>query len=245
LDQIPLFDWPPREPVVRWLAVQAAFAVLRPDRLPFAPQLDENVWAPPGMDQLGGALRWAIQATEGTERSAWMFQLGAWLAGRNKVEEALAVLAQSRDDRARALSGRLHLHCRARPDAAAENFRAIQSEAVAMHPQVAIERDIALAALGVKALDERGLWFAKLANCADEWLIERRAAWLVDAGKPEEARRLIESTAFQLVHQRYERTKLWARLAGGQGPASTTVPSQLGEDDLAAFGAYREVERKS
>src|SRR5256886_1955671 len=50
--------------------------------------------------------------------------------------------------RARALSGRLWLTHMRDAHAAAQCFRAIESEAVALHPQVVIERDKVLAALG-------------------------------------------------------------------------------------------------
>jgi len=65
-----------------------------------------------------------------------------------ETSTALEVLARSGDDRARALSGRLWLVNKRDADAAANCFRAIKSEAIALHPQVVIERDKALAALG-------------------------------------------------------------------------------------------------
>ena len=55
-----------------------------------------------------------------------------------------------------------------------------------------------------------------------------------------EARALLEQTAFQLVHQRYARTRLWQRIKQELKLTEPDPPSWLGEDDLADFGAYRE-----
>ena len=44
-----------------------------------------------------------------TERDKWLFQQGAWLAARGEANIALELVAQSRDDRARVLSGLLWL----------------------------------------------------------------------------------------------------------------------------------------
>jgi len=88
-------------------------------------------------------------------------------------------------------------------DAAANCFRAIESEAIALHPQVVIERGKALAALGSETLDERGRWPNAVSALDDEWLAERRASWLIDCGNSQAAFDLLRSTHFQLVHQRY------------------------------------------
>src|SRR5262249_11356984 len=162
-------------------------------------------------------LSFAALSTEGSERDKWLFQLGAWFAGRGETTAALEVLAQSRDDRARALSGRLWLVNKQDADAAANCFRAIESEAIALHPQVMIERDKALAALGNETCDERGRWLNAVSALDDEWLAERRASWLIACGNPQAAFDLLRSTSFQLVHQRYERTRLWRQVETSLG----------------------------
>jgi hypothetical protein len=117
---------------------------------------------------------------------------------------ALEVLSRSCDDRALALAGRLWLVDKQDADAEANYFRAIKSEAIVLHPQVVIERD--------KALDERGRWLNAVSALDDEWLAERRANWLIDCGNLQAAFDSLRSTCFQLVHQRYERTRLWRQV---------------------------------
>jgi hypothetical protein len=192
------------------------------------------------MADLGDALSWAALSTEGSERDRWLFQRGTWLAGRGETSAALDVLAQSSDDRARALSGRLWLVHKRDAHAAANCFRAIESEAVALHPQVVIERDKALAALGKETLDERGRWLAAISALDDEWVAERRASLLYDCDDSQAALQVLRSTHFQLVHQRYERTRLWRQIESSLGLEPDEYPSWLGEDDLGQFGAYRE-----
>ena len=104
-----------------------------------------------------------------------------------------------------------------------------------------IERDKALAALGSETLDERGRWLNAVSALDDEWLAERRANWLIDCGNSQAAFDLLRSTHFQLVHQRYERTRLWRQVESSLGLEPVEYPSWLGEDDLAEFGAYRDL----
>jgi len=103
-----------------------------------------------------------------------------------------------------------------------------------------IERDKALAALGSETLDERGRWLNAVSALHDEWLAERRASWLIDCGNSQAAFDLLTSARFQLVHQRYERTRLWRQVETSLGLKPVEYPSWLGEDDLAEFGAYRD-----
>jgi hypothetical protein len=164
------------------------------------------------------------------------------------VAAALAALDASDDGRAAALAGRLHRRARGDHAAAAACFRRISEPALQLHPQVVVERDLALAGLGgAAALAERRAWFERVGALAgaDEWLRERAAALLLDEGRAREARELLEGPpAFQLVHQRYARTRLWRRAvaACGGDPGALRPPPGLGEDRLAAFGAYVEHE---
>jgi IS66 Orf2 like protein len=74
----------------------------------------------------------------------------------------------------------------------------------------------------------------------DEWLTERLASWFMDSGDSESALQVLRNTKFQLVHQRYERTRLWRQLETNLGLVPLEDLSWLGEDDLAEFGAYRD-----
>jgi hypothetical protein len=79
-----------------------------------------------------------------------------------------------------------------------------------------------------------------VAALEDEWLAERRASLFLDCGDAQAAFDLLRSTRFQLVHQRYERTRLWRQAESMLGLEPIKYPAWLGEDDLAEFGAYRE-----
>ena len=237
---VPRFHWARDEEVRPWLQLVSAQTSNDPRRIPDAPDLHSNRWAPTGIRELGDALSWAASMTDKGERDKWLFQRGAWLAGRGETDAALNVLSQSRDDRARALAGRLWLVFKHDAHSSAEAFRAIESTAISLHPQVVIERDKALAALGNQTLQERARWLDAVSALDDEWLAERRACLALDRGDAHTAMHVLMTTRFQLVHQRYERTRLWRRAAAALGLKPVETPSWLGEDDLAEFGAYRQ-----
>lgn len=240
LRNVPRFGWARTEEVCLWMAVVSAWQSGQASCLPAAPDLDDNRWAVSGITELGAALSWAATATEGCQRGRWLFQLGAWLAGRDQISAALETLGSSCDDRARALAGCLWRRQMNNAEAAARSFRAIESDALALHPQIVVERDKALAALGRATLSERGRWLDAVSALEDEWVAERRASFLIDSGDPKSACEILQSTPFQLVHQRYARTRLWRDVEKHLAREPVEYPAWLGEDDLAEFGAYRE-----
>jgi hypothetical protein len=240
LDRVPRFGWARREEVSYWMEVVSARESGQVSQLPTPLDLDDNRWAVSGMTELGEALGWASAATAGSERDRWLFQLGAWLAGQDQTGAALEVLSRSHDDRAFALAGCLWRRQMHDADAAAKCFRAIESEAMALHPQIVVERDKALAALGRATLRERARWLDAVSALEDEWLAERRASFLIDSGDFEGGRDVLRNTRFQFVHQRYARTRLWRQVEKNLGMEPAEHPAWLGEDDLAEFGAYRE-----
>ena len=69
-------------------------------------------------------------------------------------------------------------------------------------------------------------------------VIERRANLALVQGRPEETLHLLDTTHWPLEHQRYVRTELWKSARKMLGLADEPVPENMGEDDLAAFGAY-------
>jgi Domain of unknown function (DUF5107) len=239
-EEVPLFGWARSEESRLWLELVSVHKADDSGRIPEAPGIEDNHWAITGMAELGDALSWAAQLTGGTERDRWLLQHGSWLAGRGEPDAALEILAKSDDDRAHALSGRLWLVKQRDAQASVNCFRAIKSEAIALHPQVVFERDKALAALGREALDERRRWLDAVSALDDEWLAERRATLLLDSDDPQAAMNVLRKSHFQLVHQRYERTRLWRQLELRLRREPEKSLGWLGEDDLAEFGAYRE-----
>jgi hypothetical protein len=50
--------------------------------------------------------------------------------------------------------------------------------------------------------------------------------------------RLLSARSWPREHQRYVRTGLWQRAQTALGKTDAAVPAELGEDNLAPFGAY-------
>jgi hypothetical protein len=111
-----------------------------------------------------------------------------------------------------------------------------------LHLQVVIDSDKVLRNLGLQTLKEREEWLSKVDALKDEWVIERKVQLLIDKGQYQQAKDLLLSTAFQKVHQTYTRTGLWMQITEKLNIPSFPIPQQLGEDQLARFGAYREYE---
>ena len=63
---------------------------------------------------------------------------------------------------------------------------------------------------------------------------------LIDREEFQAAKRLLLSASFQKVHQRYVRTALWKEICERLNEPCVPIPEELGEDQLAPFGAYRE-----
>ncbi|MBO9608819.1 MAG: DUF5107 domain-containing protein [Paenibacillaceae bacterium] len=243
LERVPLFAWRDGSASL-WTRLLHAYFSGDVSLRPAPPDECDNRWAPSGLEELEAALRWAIEASSERERDRWLFQLGSWYAGNDRTDEALAALEASGDDRAAALAARLHRRVKGDAAAAASCYRRIRSRVFALHPQVTFERDVTLALLGDETLPERERWLEATSALQDEWLIERRAALAADKGDYALAARLLESTPFQLIHQRYARTKLWQRAAAALGRDAAAIPASLGEDDLFVFGAYREYDEE-
>lgn len=239
IQAIPRFGWARTEEVDVWLKALFAWEKRDSSRIPDPPTIESNSWAPSGMSELGAALSWAASACRAEDRDTWLFQLGSWLAGRGEISPALDVLGRSRDDRARALCGRLHLTYSHDAQRSIDCFREIENEAIALHPQVCIDRDRALAALGRESIEERTRWLRKVSALNDERLVECRARVLHDSGSFFAALRLLRNSRFQRIHQRYDRTRLWRQIELRLGIKQEQSLAWLGEDDLADFGAYR------
>ncbi|MCD9020376.1 DUF5107 domain-containing protein [Cohnella silvisoli] len=244
LAQIPRFDYAREEEIRLWRSLISNYRQRQTTELPAPPDLDDNRWAPSGMEELEEALQWVCAVTQGDTQGKWLFQLGSWYAGNDRIDDALPYLNESSDDRARVLAARIYRRNKRDSRASAECFRKIKSLVFALHPQVVFERDLTLALLGNETIEEREYWLRETVALKDEWLIERRAALLIDRGHFEEAKQLLEQTRFQLIHQRYARSKLWNKITEGLHLAQAEIPLSLGEDDLFEFGAYREYQEE-
>lgn len=236
---IPLFDWVDRPKTSVWLQLLNAYQAQDSDALPLPPEWFNNQWPPSGMEQLGSAIQWARSLSRKEHQELWRYYLSVWYAGCGNKELALSTLKDVHTDWAHILEARLLRCWYHNYEAAAKSLSSIQSLAVAHHPQVVIERDIILSGMKDRFLSERGSWLEHVNSLEDDGLIERMVYYLLDTGKAQEAKELLEMKEFELVHQRYERTQLWQMIQDALGGQKGTLPENLGEDDLAEFGAYR------
>jgi hypothetical protein len=118
--------------------------------LPEPPTIDQNRWAPSGMENLATAFEWAIQNTCGAKADLWRFHYGAWLAGRGKTEDAIRILSASRIGIAAPLLARLY---QAKGDTrnAAAALETIREPWLQLHRAGRGERDRILRAVGRNA----------------------------------------------------------------------------------------------
>lgn len=237
--EVPLFEWAREEEVRVWQDLSSAYATK--GSLPDPPEIELCRWAPSGMEHLNGAFEWAIQGTRGETADRWRFYHGTWLAGTGKRKDAIRALSTSTLGVAKALLGRL-LKLEGDIEGAAQAVRSIREKSLQVHPQIVVERDEVLRDLGTQTLAERETWLNEVAALPDEWIIERRVQLLIDKGEFETAKALLLSVPFQKVHQRYVRTALWKQLCEKLKEPCLLIPAELGEDQLAPFGAYREFE---
>lgn len=236
---VPLFGWARPADVAPWNNLQQAFKAK--SKLPAPPAVDQKLWAPSGMEDLDAAFAWAIKNSKAEKADLWKFYYGTWLAGRGQTEEAIKVLSSSATGLSKVLVARL---LRAKGDAAGAltALQAVEEKWLQLHPQVIIDRDKLLRALGQQTIPEREQWLDKVGALRDEWVMERRVQLLIDKGQYQAAKDLLLTVPFQKVHQTYTRTGLWEQICEKLQEPCLPIPTQLGEDRLARFGAYREYE---
>jgi uncharacterized protein DUF5107/uncharacterized protein len=240
VSEVPLFDWAREEEVTVWKDLVRAYHTK--GRLPEPPEIPECRWAPSGMEDLDAAFEWAVEHTDDEVRERWRFYHGTWLAGRGKRSEAIPVLTTARDlGVAQALLARL-LKMEGDVEGARKALGSIQEPWLQLHPQIVVARDEVLRASGARTLAEREEWLRRVDALPDERITERRVQLLIDKGESQTAKRLLLSAPFQKVHQRYVRTALWKQVCEKLNEPWLPIPAELGEDQLAVFGAYREFE---
>lgn len=238
IKDIPLFDWNNKRNVSTWIKLCNAFS--QQGSIPEAPQPYLMNWAPSGMENLDQPFIWAINGSNGDEQSYWLFHYGSWLAGSERVIEAISVLEKSNVDESKVLLSRLYAY-KGNWVKAREVLEQISENSwLLLHPQVFVERDNILRHCGPSTLKEREKWFLKVDASSDESLLECKVRWLMDCGLLSEARQLLLSVNFQKIHQTYNRTELYKEINRKLGLPTDSIPNSLGEDRLARFGAYRE-----
>jgi hypothetical protein len=242
IDDIPLFDWVPRRNVAPWIKLEREFQLGDTDQISAPPEMEDCSWPPSGMENLGDMLKWAAEHGEMTYQSQWIYYLGVWLAGCGQIDQSINILYTVETDWSYALLGRLLRVNNQDMEGSREAFRKISSSAWSIHPQVFIERDITLSHFGPTAFQEREQWFEQVDSLLDDGIIERKANFLFDKGAIHEAKKVLEYFDFEKVHQRYKRSQLWNSIMSILESTENQVPDHLGEDDLAAYGAYRVVD---
>jgi len=239
LKEVPLFSWAPVAEVNIWTSLLNAYN--QKGKIPAPPAVSENLWAPSGIENLDAAFKWAITTTNTPESNLWGFYYGAWLAGRGRAEDAISVLSTSPIGISDVLLARL-LKQKGDLKGAQKAFEAVTEKWLQLHPQIVVERDKLLRSLGAQTLAEREKWLAAVDALKDEWVIERKVQLLIDKEEYKQAKDLLLSVPFQKVHQTYTRTNLWMQICKKLDINAYPIPAQLGEDQLARFGAYREYE---
>ncbi len=239
VNEIPLFEWARKREVKVWKDLLNAYQTK--NKMPEPPQIDENLWAPSGMENLDAAFKWVITGTNREKAGLWKFYFGTWLAGRDKIDDAIKILSSVRNGVGKALLARL-LKMKGDMNGARNAFESIDEKWLQLHPQIVIERDKVLRNLGPQTIPEREQWLLKVDALKDEWVIERKVQLLIDKGEIQKAKDLLLSTPFQKVHQTYTRTNLWMQICDKLKIPYYPIPKELGEDQLARFGAYREYE---
>ena len=240
LNEIPLFGWARKKEVNIWIELLNAFR-LKSKKLPAPPDPVLNNWPPSGMENMDAVFQWAINQSGNENAPLWKFYYGTWLAGTGKSEAAINTLSTCKLSIAKPLLARL-LKLKGDIQGAKKALQEINDTWLQLHPQVIVERDKVLRQLGSQTLGEREYWLSRVTALKDEWVIERQIQLLIDKGEFQKAKDLLLSTSFQKVHQTYTRTGLWMQVCEKLGLPCEPIPSQLGEDRLARFGAYREYE---
>jgi hypothetical protein len=238
-NEIPLFQWARIGEVKPWEELTSAYQTKT--KLPEPPAIDKDCWAPSGMENLDAAFRWAISSSKNEKADLWRFYYGAWLAGRGDRDAAIKILTESKIGIAKVLLARLH-KLKGNNKEAVVVIESVQEPWLQLHPQVVVERDKLLRSLGPSTIAVREQWLLRVGELKDEWVIERSIQLLIDKGDMQQAKTLLLSVPFQKVHQTYTRTGLWKQISEKMNTPFLPIPSSLGEDRLANFGAYREYE---
>ena len=240
IDEIPLFSWARKEDGKDWETLINTYKSKKIMNLR-APDIYKSIWPPSGLENLDEPFKLAIKYSGGENQDNWKFYYGTWLAGRGDTVNAINILSKTNLGIAKLLLARLY-KLQGKVQLAKNEYDHINEKWLQLHPQVVVERDKVLRALGPTMLAEREHWLSNVEALKDEWIIERKVQLLIDKGEYLKAKELLLATSFQKVHQTYTRTGLWMQICEKLNIPCSPIPLQLGEDRLATFGAYREYE---
>lgn len=175
---------------------------------------------PPGLE-LEEALRRDRNAAE---------PLALWLAFRARPDEALRFVENDSSPGAQRIAGLILWKARGEFARAVPHLEA----GPLTDPVAVVELDELYAELGMN--DRRA---ALLSGAPAHRLVtERRASLALAVGNPAECIQLLAAASWPREHQRYVRTELWKAAHAALGQPGAPVPAELGEDNLARFGAY-------
>jgi hypothetical protein len=239
ISQIPLFSWARPTETSVWNKLISAYK--NKSALPDPPAIEKANWAPSGIENLSAAFSWALVTAKREKLFLWSFYYGTWLAGRGELDSAIRMLSGNSLGLAKIVLARLQ-KIKGNNKEAIKTLLSVNEPWLQLHPQVIVERDKLLRSEGTGTIPEREQWLLQVDALKDEWILERKVQLLIDKGQFQAAKDLLLSISFQKVHQTYTRTGLWKQITEALQIPFLPIPTSLGEDQLAHFGAYREYE---
>src|SRR5437868_9593145 len=123
------------------------------------------------MESMDKAFLWIIEQSKGEQKELWKYYYGAWLAGTDQNEKSIKELSNCKAGISKPLLARL-LKLKGNLKDAIEAYRSIQERWLQIHPQIIVERDKLLKAIGPQTIDEREYWLDQVAALKDEWILE-------------------------------------------------------------------------
>lgn len=234
IEKVPLFPVADRDKNNAWKAVCSAYR----NKQTINPKIiGHHNWPPCGIAGLKEALKYF---SETDANAVWKYYYAVYLLAEDdsNFREAVTLLNEAAIPYAFALLGRI-FRVKGYYEESLQAFEKITDEAWSLHPQIVYERDLTLEYFKDK-VDLRLKYLNAIDQIDDDYITERRIKCLMDDGNYEAAKELLLSHRFEMVHQRYVRTKMLQEIAAQKGEdANSPVPQNIGEDELATYGAYR------
>ncbi len=234
VDTVPFFPVADREKNIAWKKVCYAYE----NKQMADPKIIGHCnWPPCGIEGLKEALRYFSEA-DGDPMWKYYYALYLLAEDESNNEKAIGLLTESDIPEAYAFLGRIY-RLKKQYERSLEALMKIKDPSWSNHPQIVYERDLTLEKFKDK-MDLRVKYLNDIDEIKDDYIVERRVKCLMDCGEYEMAKELLLSHKFELVHQRYDRTKMLREILDQLGEKPVLcVPQNIGEDELATYGAYR------